>query len=111
MAITRRQFLAARRARRRRAHRAPSRSARACSALGTAHAAPPADPILVLVQLEGGNDGLNTVDPDRRRGSVAAAHALRRRAAEPRHPDARPPRHRDRSPTRKRQPRSRSTRP
>jgi uncharacterized protein (DUF1501 family) len=61
MAITRRQFIQ-RGAIAAAAITAPHPFLRAMLGPGTAHAAP-ADAILVIVQLEGGNDGINTVVP------------------------------------------------
>jgi uncharacterized protein (DUF1501 family) len=61
MPITRRQFLQ-RGAVAAAAITAPHPFMRAMLGPGTAHAAPP-DAVLVIVQLEGGNDGLNTVIP------------------------------------------------
>ena len=70
MGVTRRQFLqrgvvaAA-------AITAPHPLLRAMLGAGTAEAAPPSDAILVVIQLEGGNDGLNTLIPMDDAGSVA----------------------------------------
>jgi uncharacterized protein (DUF1501 family) len=70
MAITRRQFLqrstvaAA-------AAAAPHPLRRALFGPSTALAAPPANAILVIIQMEGGNDGLNTVIPVDNNGTVS----------------------------------------
>lgn len=70
MAITRRQFLQ-RGAITAAAITAPHPLMRAMLGAGTAEAAPPADAIVVIIQLQGGNDGLNTVIPLDDAGPVA----------------------------------------
>lgn len=70
MPITRRQFLQ-RGAVAAAAVTAPHPLLRAMLGEGTAHAAPPANAILIVIQLEGGNDGLNMVVPIDNAASVA----------------------------------------
>src|SRR5207245_1739689 len=70
MGVTRRQFLQ-RGAVAAAAITAPHPLLRAMLGAGNAEAAPPSDAILVVIQLEGGNDGLNTLIPMDDAGSVA----------------------------------------
>ena len=70
MGLTRRQFLQ-RGAVAAAAITAPHPILRAMFGAASAEAAPPSDAVIVVIQLEGGNDGLNTLIPIDNAGSVA----------------------------------------